>query len=368
MGVCGKWINYYENLGYTIPRWINPINNKQYVKKGTKIWVSSLDVPEKSDVLLEFICDYCGEIYEANRKNQPNSNHCCNHCKSIKFKNTSIQKFGVDNPAKSKEIQTKISNTIYNKYGVYNLMQNDAIKEKAFKTNLQKYGVKNPNQNKEVLEKRRKTCIEKYGVNSSFQNDIVKNKIKKSIQEKYGVDYISQSSEIKEKVKQTTRERYGVDSVLQLEDIRKRINPNTSRQQKYICELLHGELNVPCGKYYLDIVIDKNIDLEIDFGGHDLQVKYGNITKEEFHQKEIIRDNVVRRKGYKVIRIISRKDYLPSDEKIIEMINFIRRYFEKYSYHSWMTFDIDNNILKCAEFKDGVYYDFGKLHKLKRCS
>ena len=59
----------------------------------------------------------------------------------------------------------------------------------------------------------------------------------------------------------------------------------TSKQQLYIHSLLGGELNYCTGKCFLDIAfLDEKIYLEYDGGGHDLSVKLGNMSKEEFER------------------------------------------------------------------------------------
>jgi len=61
-----------------------------------------------------------------------------------KRKQTNIEKYGVDNPAKSQMIQNKIKNTCIEKYGVTNPQQNKLIKIKTIKTLTKKHGIDNP--------------------------------------------------------------------------------------------------------------------------------------------------------------------------------------------------------------------------------
>lgn len=360
-GISSTLVEYYENLGYTIPKWTSKTNKKQTVKKGTIIYVSSLDLKPTSNTYVEVICDHCGKIYQTKRKNILHSEQYCKGCGKFGREKTMLKKYGVNNSMYVDEFKNKIKDTNLIKYGVDNPMKNSEIKDKTQKTCMEIYGVKNPNQNIEVIEKRKNTCLEKYGYTMPLNNKDIKQKAKNTILKKYNVEYCSQSSIIKEKVKNTVKKKYGVDSVLQLESVRKHIKPNSSCQQEYICNLYNGILNYPFNKYYFDILIDDNIDIEIDFGGHDLCVKTGNISEEEFYKKQMIRDIVSRRNGFNVVRIVSRKDYIPSKEKLLTMLKHIRMYFNEYKNHTWMTFDLDNSILYCAECKSGVYYDFGDL-------
>ena len=117
----------------------------------------------------------------------------------------------------------KYKNTCLEKYGVENVSQVQSVKEKKEKTCLIHYGVKNQNQSEDVREKTRKTNIKKYGTEYTFQAESVKEKIKQSNIEKYGKEFASQSDEIKNKVKQTNIERYGGNAPLCSEEIKDKV-------------------------------------------------------------------------------------------------------------------------------------------------
>lgn len=126
-------------------------------------------------------------------------------------------------------------------------------------------------------------------------------------------------------------------------------------------------MNFPISFYLSDICFpEEELDIEVDFGGHNLSVKLGNITQEEFNQKEIIRNNIIKREGYKQMRIISSKDYLPSDEILLQMLDHTRKYFSDYPTHSWITFNIDTSTVHNAEQKDGIFFNYGTLRKIKK--
>ena len=174
-----------------------------------------------------------------------------------KRKKTMLERYGVDNPSKSKEIyekvkktnlerygntcsaqsnivRPKISKSMLDRYGVEYSFQAEVIKEKIKATNLERYGVDNPSksdviknkivesnrknlgvdypmQSKEVMDKSRITSLEKYGTEYPNQSDIVKQHIINSNLKKYGVERPAQSDEIKRKTIETNRKRYGVD-------------------------------------------------------------------------------------------------------------------------------------------------------------
>ena len=76
-----------------------------------------------------------------------------------KSKNTCVEKYGVDNPAKSLDIKQQMKNTCLEKYGTEYTLQNKKIREKIIQTNLKKYGVENVFQDSEIIEKIRNIMI-----------------------------------------------------------------------------------------------------------------------------------------------------------------------------------------------------------------
>ena len=95
----------------------------------------------------------------------------------------------------------------------------------------------------------------------------------------------------------------------------------TSKQQLHIHSLVGGELNYPVGRNNLDIAFpEEKIYIEYDGSGHDLAVKIGKVTKEKFNEKQRRRNYYMYRRGWKVIRLISPKDFLPDDDNIKYLI------------------------------------------------
>lgn len=133
---------YLENILISIPEWESIYN----VFKGI---LFNLKLKR---------CKTCGKLISFSKIN---NTYCSTKCLNIdpeikdKIKNTNIEKYGVDNPAKNIKIQTKIK-----------------------ETNIKKYGVDNPAKAKEVQDKTKQTNKIKYGTNYTFQSDEIKNKIK----------------------------------------------------------------------------------------------------------------------------------------------------------------------------------------------
>lgn len=317
----GKSIQYYKNLGYD-------------AKCRKPLFVMVKDLPEHSDAIVEILCDYCNENiasmkYSSYMKGAKNiDKYACKHCRYEKIK----------------EVAQKL-------YGVECIGSLPETKEKRDKTIREKYGVNSYSQTEESKAKVRKTCIDKYGVDNPSKVEFVSEKRKNTNMQKYGYEYNLQIPEVRERITQTL---YNNSS------------QKTSVQQRYICSLYQGILNYPVSHYNVDIYIpEDNIIIEYDGGGHLLNVITGRETQEEFNRKEIIRNNIIKHKGYKQMRIISSRDLIPSDQILLRMLSEAKQYFTDYPFHSWCLYDIDQNMLFNAENKEGALYDFGELRKIK---
>ncbi len=176
-----------------------------------------------------------------------NSGLFCKKCTTIirmnKFKQTNLEKYGVEYPGQNENVKNKMKQTNLEKYGVENPFQNENIKDKMKQTNLEKYGVENPFQNENIKDKIRQTNLEKYGVENPFQNEIVKDKIKQTNLEKYGFEHPAQHESIKEKVKQTNIDKYGVENPLQNKEILGKVKQTNLEKYGVSCTIHNIEIN-----------------------------------------------------------------------------------------------------------------------------
>lgn len=409
----GKAIKHYKEKGYD-------------AKYNQELEVDVKDLSECSTTLVETTCDYCGKLrepiqyvhYMSQTKNGTQK-CCCLDCVPLKrsevimekygypnatqvpeikekIRITNLQRYGsnspsgneevrkkqietlmknygVENPSLSKELQEKRKKTFIEKFGVENPLLSQEIREKATQTILERYGVDNVSKNKNIQHKREQTFIERYGVASPLQNSECFEKMKQTNLERYGYEFIPQLEETKQKVKKTNLERCGYESYMQSpEFLEKWFTKNgsdfvkSSKQQRYLCNLYNGILNHPFKCFALDIFLpDENLDIEFDGSGHRMSVSLGNVTEEDFERKELYRNIAIKKEGYKQIRIISTKDLLPSDSTLLQMLEDARNYFSEYPDHSWIEFNIDTSTIHSAEYKDGVYYDYGELRTIK---
>lgn len=354
-------IQHYKSFGYEIPM-KEPC--ERYKKRGIELVydlgapmiIKVEDLPKNSNAYIDVLCDMCKEnIFSVryatyNRGVDKTGSYVCRKCSYIKTQQTLIANYG----------------DLY--------VNTEEFKEKQKKIFTEKYGVDNPLGSEEIREKIRQSNVERYGYENIGQVPEFKEKMKMTLMEHYGVDSPAKSEEIKEKIRNTNLKRYGFPNAMQSPEIREKANKTlckngnhrTSKQQLYLHNLYGGELNYPIKLYAADICFpEEMLYVEYDGGGHNLIVRHGDLTQEEFHQKEIARHCIIKREGYNEMRIISSKDLLPCDSTLLQMLDEARQYFIDYPNHSWIEYDIDNSVVRNAECKDGHNYYFGLLRAIK---
>lgn len=369
-------------LPQTVEVKISVSNRKHYIEKGYGIvkfgdiiTVNVLDLPYQSSVKVKVECDVCKKEIEKKYAqvtdliSKDNLIICNNQaCINKKIERTCMKRYGVKSTNQTKAKKNKIKNTLQQNYGVDSPFLSQTIRNKAKQTTFDRYGVDNAAKSQQVIDKMLETNNKKYGGDAPMCSNEIKNKSVATCQLKYGCNNPMQNSKVKNKVKQTNRERYGCECVFQSEEIQKkafktlRSNGNTihcSRQQTYLANLLNGEVNVPLTGYWVDIILkDKKIDLEYDGGGHTLCITRNQCTEEQFNQKEREREIKIYERGYKTIRIISKKDKLPSDEIILNLI----KKFADFNFKV-IRIDIDEGTID-IDYKEKLNYEFGTLREI----
>lgn len=213
--------------------------------------------------------------------------------RSAKAKETFLKKYGVDNPAKSKEVLAKIQKTNLERYGVEYSAQSDIVKEKVKTTNLKKYGVEYSFQANEVKDKIKATNLERYGVDNPSKSDIIKTRIVESNRknlgvdypmqskdvmdksrvtsfEKYGTEYPNQSDIVKSKIDASTLEHYGVNRACKLDEFKQKV-VDTNRERygvDYTCLIYSGKLRGNDSSYnrsFAELLDDNGIKYEREF-------------------------------------------------------------------------------------------------------
>lgn len=136
-------------------------------------------------------------------------------CKNERVKQTCLEKYGVDNPQKSKQIKDKTRQTCLKKYGVEYALSSKQVRKKIKQTCLEKYDVEHSTQAEVVKKKKVQTFLEKYQVDNPSKSEKVKRKKKQVYLAKYGVDNPQKSKQIREKTKKTNLQRRNVEYPMQ---------------------------------------------------------------------------------------------------------------------------------------------------------
>lgn len=348
--------------------------------------------------------------------------------RSVKAKETFLQKYGVDNPAKSKEVLAKIQKTNLERYGVEYSAQSDIVKEKVKTTNLKKYGVEYSFQANEVKDKIKATNLERYGVDNPSKSDIIKTRIVESNRknlgvdypmqskdvmdksrvtsfEKYGTEYPNQSDIVKSKIDASTLEHYGVNRVCKLDEFKQKV-VDTNRERygvDYTCLIYSGKLKGNDSSYnrsFAELLDDNGIKYEREFllqkYSYDFKVgetlieinptathnthfnPYGkNRIDANYHRDK---SKLAKDSGYSVIHVFDWDDV----DKVVQLLKFrVTAYARKCDVKVVSEIDTNNYLdmyhlqgtCRGQKIRLGLYYDnqlvslmtFGKSRFNKNC-
>lgn len=137
-------------------------------------------------------CEKCGCIKEKRLYPEKDNFGLDFICRECRYKETCLEKYGVDNPSKTEENKNKYEQTCLEKYGVNNASKNDEVKEKIKKNNKAN--------NESTRWKYKQTCLERYGVDNAAKADCVKKKTEETNIKKYGVKAPCQNYNVLKKV------------------------------------------------------------------------------------------------------------------------------------------------------------------------
>ena len=174
-------------------------NKQHFISKGytfTKIGdifqVPAKDLSEKSSIVVDCVCDYCGETYQTTyciyNKSKGRGKLACCRCKQKKIEDTFMSKYGVNAPGSSKECRELAQQVMLEKYGKQYAMQIEDCQEKFKETMMDKYGVDNPSRDPELHEKgiiKMVATMAKKGIMSTSKPE---QELIKMIQNEYGID------------------------------------------------------------------------------------------------------------------------------------------------------------------------------------
>lgn len=147
----------------------------------------------------------------------------------------------------------------------------------------------------------------------------------------YGVDNPMKVQEIQLKNQQSNLNNFTNNSKYACKYFEKGIP--VSQGQKNLFDALGGfELNYKYQTYFIDLVKD-NIAIEYDGKGHDMQVRMGKLSQEDFDKKEQIKINKILEE-FRLLKIIDKKDCFKngitqeSINKIYDFINGSKKFCE----------------------------------------
>ena len=155
--------------------------------------------------------------------------HCSSRCARLDptvlsvYRDSCIDRFGVDHPSKSGLIREKTRRTLVERYGSDCLANVKIFREKAIATSRMRYGTDYPAQNPMIRSKVDETMKKKYGTSYSTIVPEFREKAVKTLISRYGVDSPLKNPEIRNRARETTMERYGVSYPVQSRTIMDRI-------------------------------------------------------------------------------------------------------------------------------------------------
>lgn len=178
-------------------------------------WIENFDellfLLKNKKTFIKPICKF-NNCYKKREFKKKINNYSVGCCRNHTTKLTCIDKYGVDNPMKSKKIIKKAQNTNIKKYGHKSPLQNKSILTKMQNNIFEKYGVTNIAQESTTKDKIRKTNLKKFGSEYYFSSEQGKNDVKSIMINKYGSHNPSLIDNFKEKRKNTCLEKYGVEN------------------------------------------------------------------------------------------------------------------------------------------------------------
>ena len=298
---------HYKKLGYDVGERLDK-HGRISIPKHHVISIKVSDLPSGSKAIVDVLCDYCQqEIKKVPYRNYLKGREiiekdCCSECFSLKYKEVMEVRSGVSNSFQMGDVKEKTKHTVFEKYGVEYIMQSEEFQNKGKQSSIEKYGMESYSQTDEFKQRFKQSSQEKYGVDNPFQSEEIKEKIKQTNLKKYGYEHISQSPKIREKARMTFYQKGLVP---------------TSSQQLEIYEMLKNNnynviLNYPVG--------GMNLDVAIFIGEIKIDLEYDGWYWHKDSQKDRRRDEVLKTKGWKVLRIRSGHN-MPTYNELLESIN-----------------------------------------------
>lgn len=206
------------------------------------------------------VCEVCGDLFEVTASTYKKQRTCSTECRYLLVKLTSLERYGVDNPAKSEQAKAKSRQTCEQRYGKPFALQSDSVKAKSRKTCLSKYGVPYSSQSAEVRQKMRETSRKKYGSDYFLSSQHGRQALRDYCYREYGTEFPTQSNKVKSRINKTCSEKYGVPWPCLASHVILSNVKNTSSYNLEFCKLLL-EYNVDSSTEF--VLEDRSFDVKV---------------------------------------------------------------------------------------------------------
>ena len=217
-------------------------------------------------------CKCCGRIFYYTCSPNEKPKYCSQNCINEGKKATVRAKYGVDNVSELEEVRKKISKA----------NSSEEVAAKRRKTSLENWGVDNPAKAEEVKAKQKATFLQKYGVDNPMKNDTIAKMIsdilsdpehveahRQHLLEKYGVTCTNNIPGVREKMIETTMKNHGVPYYVLSPEY---LNPEKSN--------VISQVNKSVAKRLDDCRISNEFEYRIDRKSYDIHIKDTNILLE----------------------------------------------------------------------------------------
>jgi len=278
----------------------------------------------------EFCSGKCVGIYNSDKIGMSNKKNYLIKGSEIneKRRQTSKNRYNVDNVMKLDVIKNKVKKSIKSKTGYEFALQSEHSRNKYKETCLSKYGFDNPSKSDSIKKKKENKCLVNYGVSNWFKTKESRDRLNKSLKEVYDVHNASQLGK-------------GTYSKISQNIFWKIYNrmPSELREKTYFAELnkefVITEKNAN-NHYFYDFVISK-IKLCIEFNGdrwhanpklfqkEDKPMSFIDKTASQIWDKDKIKLDSIKERGYEVLIIWESE----LDENTVD--NIIKIITEKYN-------------------------------------
>lgn len=164
-------------------------------------------------------CPVCGIRFEYKCCRAAYKKYCSNKCVGLspetreKVKQTTLDRYGVENPMHLDKFKQKAMDSQIKKFGKFAFNT-----DKQKQTMMERYGVTVPAKNKEIQKKIQETQYENNGGVYAFNTE----KQRQTMIERYGGAGSMSSPEAREKLRKTLMERYGYENPMQIPEVKER--------------------------------------------------------------------------------------------------------------------------------------------------